>query len=180
MFHANKIWCIQSFLYSPCSRKIYQTQRKDIWTIFIGRVIKQEKYLLKCVDSTINMFIVKIIVIALFYDTLCKSSGIIIGYIPGQVYVPSSSSGSPPISYYFENSCQECLCRAIMSTNSSFVAINCLTISHLCMFYTNYATNFTIKSNSTAYLYLFQSLPQLGYDDYEDDNARNINNGSDE
>jgi hypothetical protein len=107
------------------------------------------------------MFIVKLlIVIALIYDTLYKSSGILIGYIPGQVYAPSSSSpGILPISYSFVNNCEDCLCRAIMSTSRSFVAINCLTSSHLCIFYTSYATNFTIKPNSTSYLYLLQPLP---------------------
>jgi hypothetical protein len=90
---------------------------------------------------------------------MCQmSSGILIGYLPEQVYVPLSTSGLP-ISFYFQHSCEECLCRAIMSTTMTFVAINCMTVSHTCEFHTSYAKKFTLEWNSSACLYFLQAPP---------------------
>ena len=121
------------------------------------------------------MFIVKLVFIILFYYPCHMSSGVLIGHLAEQIYVPLSNS-SLPISFYFQHSCEECLCYAIMSTPMTFVLINCMKASHTCEFYTSYAENFTLQWNSSAHLYFLQAPPNLWM---LDNNIGDINSRND-
>ena len=107
------------------------------------------------------MLVVTLIRIVFFQTILLQSAGILIGKISGGIYIPSPSYINPPTLVYYSSSCDECLCYAINSTTTNFVAVNCLTNTRLCLFYSSYATDYSIQWNSTSYLYFFQPPPPI-------------------
>jgi hypothetical protein len=109
----------------------------------------------------IIMLATTLILIILHHQTVYFSSGIMIGQLPYQLYVPALSDTDTPISFNYLNSCNECLCYAISSTTTSYVAVNCLTDSHICYFYTSYDSNYSFQWNATSYLYFFQIPPPM-------------------
>jgi hypothetical protein len=107
------------------------------------------------------MLAVTLIFIIVFHHIFFLNCNIIIGKLSNYIYVPSSSIVNPPTLFYYSNNCQECLCYGIRSTITTFVAVNCLTNTHLCMFYSSYGTGYTIQLNSTSYFYFFQLPPDM-------------------
>lgn len=101
------------------------------------------------------MFATILIFIILFHNKFFLSSAIIIGKLSYQIYIPSPPIMNPPLIFYYLNSCEECLCYGIRSTTSTFVAVNCLVDTRICLLYSSYETNYSFQWNSTNYLYFF-------------------------
>lgn len=101
-----------------------------------------------------------LISIVLFHNIFLLTSGIMIQKLSNQIYIPSSSSNNSPTLFYYSNDCKECLCYGFKST-TTFVAVNCLTNIHLCLFYSSYATDYSFQWNSTSYVYFFELPPTL-------------------
>ena len=102
------------------------------------------------------MLVVILIFIALYHQIIPSISAVAIGQLSSRMYVPSSSSTAPSLSMSYSTDCSECICYELTSATVTYATMNCFRDSHVCNFYTQYATNYSFQWNSKSNLYLFQ------------------------
>ena len=107
-----------------------------------------------------NMLAITLISIVFFHNIFPYSSGVTVGKLSNRIYIPSPSISNVSDLFYYSNNCEECLCYAIQSLTTCAV-MNCLIDTHLCLFYSSYATNYSFQWNLTSYLYYFEFPPHM-------------------
>ena len=94
----------------------------------------------------------------LFFISLYSVSTVKIGQISHGIYVPQPVGTNASYMFHFSMSCNECLCYAL-SSNISYVAINCISNTQWCSFYTDFSTDYSFEWNVDASVYFFQPFP---------------------
>jgi hypothetical protein len=138
-----------------CSSLLFSLHAKDIFFLRKAYAVSHTQF-----ERDILIMLPQILFLMAFcYPSILISSGIVVGKVIHQIYVPLPPNDRPAISFNYSIRCDECLCYAFSSTTIPYVVLNCLANRHVCWFYTNYTTNYSFQWNSTRYLYFFQLPP---------------------